>query len=55
MIRSDSQLLVNQMNGKWEVKAPLIAPLYKLAKDLATGLNYRIDGFHEKKTRKQIS
>jgi ribonuclease HI len=42
-IRSDSQLLVNQMNRKWEVKAPLIKPLYKIAKDLANGLNYQIE------------
>lgn len=42
-IRSDSQLLVNQMNRKWAVKAPLIVPLYKLANELATGLNYRIE------------
>ena len=43
IIKSDSQLLVNQMNRKWEVKAPLIVPLNKSAKDLATGLHYRIE------------
>jgi ribonuclease HI len=43
MIKSDSTLLVNQMNRKWKVKAPLILPLHKLANDLATGLNYRIE------------
>jgi ribonuclease HI len=43
VIKSDSQLLVNQMNRKWKVKAALIVPLYKLAKDLATGLNYRME------------
>jgi ribonuclease HI len=42
-IRSDSQLLVNQMNRKWAVKAPLIIPLYKTAKDLVIGLNYQIE------------
>lgn len=39
-IKSDSQLLVNQMNRKWAVKAPLIIPLYKIAKDLTNGLHY---------------
>ena len=42
MIRSDANLLVNQMNGKWAVNAPLIVPLHKTAKDLANGLNYQI-------------
>lgn len=42
-IRSDSQLLVNQMNRKWAVKASLIIPLYKITKDLANGLNYQIE------------
>lgn len=42
-IRSDSQLLVNQMNRKWAVKAPLIIPLYKIAKDLANGLNIQLE------------
>lgn len=42
-IRSDSQLLVNQMNRKWAVKAPLIVSLYKLAKDLVNRLHYRVE------------
>ena len=29
VIRSDSQLLVNQMNRKWAVKAELVMPLYR--------------------------
>jgi ribonuclease HI len=43
VIKSDSKLLVNQMNRKWKVKAPLIKPLYKQANDLAALLNYRIE------------
>ena len=34
-VRSDSQLLVNQMAGKWEVRAPSIIPYYSEAKKLA--------------------
>ena len=43
VIRSDSELLVKQMNRRWDVKAPLLLPLYALAKDLANGLHYRIE------------
>lgn len=42
-IKSDSQLLVNQMNRKWKVKAPLIVPLHKSASELVKDLNYRIE------------
>jgi ribonuclease HI len=42
-IRSDSQLLVNQINRVWSVKAPLIIPLYKITKELANDLHYRIE------------
>ena len=43
LIRSDSNLLVNQMNGNWRVKAPLIKPLYWKAKRLADGLKLRLE------------
>jgi ribonuclease HI len=34
VVRSDSMLVVNQMNGDWKVKAKLILPLYTKAKIL---------------------
>jgi probable phosphoglycerate mutase len=43
MIRLDSELLVKQMNRRWEVKAPLLLQLFTLAKTLASGLHYRIE------------
>ena len=43
IIKSDSTLLVNQMNRKWKAKAPLLLPLYRLANDLAALLDYRIE------------
>ena len=42
LIRSDSKLLVEQMNGNWKVKAPLIIPLYHKAKGYAAGLDITI-------------
>jgi len=39
MVRSDSNLLVNQMTRKWKVKAPLILPLFRKAFTLANGLD----------------
>ena len=43
LLRSDSNLLVNQMNGDWRVKAPLIKPLYWKAKRLADGLKLTLE------------
>jgi ribonuclease HI len=43
LIRSDSELLVKQMKRIWEVNAPLLRPLYAIAKNLAKGLHYRIE------------
>ena len=42
LIRSDSNLLVNQMNGNWKVKAASIFALYREAKILAADLNLKI-------------
>jgi ribonuclease HI len=42
-LRSDSKLLVEQMNGNWKVKASLIIPLYHKAKELAAGLDIVIE------------
>jgi ribonuclease HI len=36
-IRSDSELLVRQMNGQYKIKAPNLKPLWKRAKDAAAG------------------
>lgn len=35
-VRSDSQLIVNQLAGKWGVKSPSILPYYQHAKSLAS-------------------
>ena len=43
LVRSDSRLVVNQMNGKWEVKAPLILPLYRKAKTMTTAMNIKFN------------
>ena len=43
LVRSDSRLIVNQMNGNWEVKAPLILPLYKKAKMTTTTMNIKFN------------
>jgi ribonuclease HI len=37
-VRSDSQLLVEQMNGAYRVKAPHLKPLWLRARTLAAGL-----------------
>lgn len=36
MIQSDSQLLVNQLNGKYKVKAEKLIPIHKKIKELVT-------------------
>ena len=43
LIKSDSNLLVNQMNEDWKVKAPLIKPLYWKARRLTTGLKLKLE------------
>ena len=42
-IKSDSNLLVNEINRLWKVKAPLIVPLHITAKELLTGLHYHVE------------
>jgi len=41
LVRSDSRLLVNQMNGSWDVKAPLILPLHRKVKTIVASLNIK--------------
>ena len=43
LVRSDSKLVVNQMNGNWEVKAPLILPLNRKAKTMTTTMNIKFN------------
>ena len=38
LIRSDSELLVKQMNGQYRVKSPGLLPLYRAAKSLTIKL-----------------
>ena len=52
LIRSDSKLLVEQMNGNWKVKAPLLIPLNLKAKLLAAGLDITVQWIPKKKMRK---
>ena len=40
LVRSDSQLLVRQMQGRYKVKSPDLQPLYERARKLAHGLTY---------------
>ena len=42
LVRSDSNLLVNQLNRNWKVKAPLIMPLYRKARTLSADLKLQI-------------
>jgi ribonuclease HI len=37
-VRSDSQLLVEQMNGRYRVRAPHLKPLWRRARTLTAGL-----------------
>jgi probable phosphoglycerate mutase len=40
LVRSDSELLVRQMEGRYKVKSPDLRPLYEHARKLARGLAY---------------
>jgi len=42
IINSDSQLLVNQMNGNWKVKSQLLYPLYREAKKRVANYDLKI-------------
>ena len=42
IIKSDSQLLVNQINGNWKVKSQLLYPLYREAKKQIANYNLKI-------------
>lgn len=40
LVRSDSELLVRQMQGRYKVKSPDLRPLYERARKLASGFAY---------------
>ena len=40
LVRSDSELLVRQMQGRYKVKSPDLRPLYERARTMASGLAY---------------
>src|SRR5437879_575186 len=40
LVRSDSELLVRQMQGRYKVKSPDLRPLYERARKLARGFAY---------------
>lgn len=39
LLRSDSQLLINQLNGRYRVKTPHLQPLHARVRDLAAGFD----------------
>ena len=39
-VRSDSQLLVNQLTGRYRVKTPHLQPLHRRARSLAAGFDH---------------
>jgi ribonuclease HI len=43
LVRSDSKLVVNQMNDDWVVKAPFILPLCRKARTRTSAMNIRFD------------
>jgi ribonuclease HI len=49
-VRSDSQLLVNQLNGVYKVKTPHLQPLHRQVRTLAAGLD-KIDFEHVPRER----
>ena len=46
IVKSDSNLLVNQMNRKWKVKAFNLMPLVREARTLAANFHIRIEWIH---------
>lgn len=38
-VRSDSQLLVNQLTGRYRVKSPHLVPLHRRVRELASGFD----------------
>jgi ribonuclease HI len=39
LLRSDSQLLINQLTGRYRVRTPHLQPLYRRVRDLAAGFD----------------
>lgn len=39
LLRSDSQLLINQLTGRYRVKSPHLHPLHRRVRELATGFD----------------
>ncbi len=39
LLRSDSQLLINQLMGRYRVKSPHLQPLHRRVRELATGFD----------------
>jgi ribonuclease HI len=50
-IKSDSELLVKQINRLYAVKAPLLIPLYQSAKELLKGIRYQIEWIPREKNK----
>jgi ribonuclease HI len=40
LLRSDSQLLINQMTGRYRVKTPHLQPLHRRVRDLVRGFSH---------------
>ena len=50
LLRSDSQLLINQLTGRYRVKAPHLQPLYRQVRDLLRSFD-RVDLEHVPRER----
>ena len=50
LLRSDSQLLINQLTGRYRVKAPHLQPLYRRVRDLIRSFD-RVDLEHVPRER----
>ena len=50
LLRSDSQLLINQLTGRYRVKAPHLQPLYRQVRDLLGSFD-RVDLEHVPRER----
>jgi ribonuclease HI len=50
LLRSDSQLLINQLTGRYQVKSPHLQPLHRRVRELAEGFD-SIDYEHVRRER----
>lgn len=51
VVRSDSQLMVRQMNGEYAVKSKDLRPLYEKAREFASGMDVTIEWVGREKNK----